>query len=619
MGPLSWLSHAPLARPPAADAVHRRVARRGRGHRDHGRGQVLRPTGHSAGRIPPRRSSDRPAPIAAHDATSPQPTPPRPAVKSAEPHEASRAVNARLQPRLRQRTLHLWRRHDARRRHLPPAPEPEAETTTVSSAPARASKPARAGIRRPPRAAPHTSCHIAALPRRSARLFHRPRLRPPRTWRRASALAGTRPCSRTPALTRSPAGRPRSHQDPRASPPRTSLHRHRRHPVPLHRPAGHQSQWTRSRSPPPRTPTASRPSPSPPTITAARPTAATNTSAPDSFTITVLPVNDAPTFNAGANQTVLEDTGAQSIAGWVTRSHRDPRTSSTQTVSFTASADIPALFAIQPAIAPDGTLTYTPAANANGVATVTVTARRQRRHRQRWQQHQRPQTFTITITAVNDAPSFTAGAQPDRTARTTAPRSSLRLQRPRSRLDPRTSHRRPSASRHERQPATLQRRNPRSRPTGHSRTPPPRTPTASPRSPSPLSTTAALPTAARTPASPAPSPSPSTPSTTPPPSARDQISRLSRSSARRPSQAGRRASRQGRRTSPPRTSPSPSRAPTEGSSQSNPQSRPTECSRSRRPCSRSEPRPSPCARRRRRQLRGGSDTSAPQTFTITIL
>ena len=41
-------------------------------------------------------------------------------------------------------------------------------------------------------------------------------------------------------------------------------------------------------------------------------------------------------------------------------------------MTFSVSNDNNALFSEQPAIAADGTLTYTPAADANGVATVTV-------------------------------------------------------------------------------------------------------------------------------------------------------------------------------------------------------------------------------------------------------
>jgi hypothetical protein len=43
-----------------------------------------------------------------------------------------------------------------------------------------------------------------------------------------------------------------------------------------------------------------------------------NTSAAQTFTITVTPVNDAPSFTKGANQTVLEDAAAQTVTNWAT-------------------------------------------------------------------------------------------------------------------------------------------------------------------------------------------------------------------------------------------------------------------------------------------------------------
>ena len=57
-----------------------------------------------------------------------------------------------------------------------------------------------------------------------------------------------------------------------------------------------------------------------------------------------------------------------------------------------------------------GTLTYTPAANANGSATVTVRAQDNGGTANGGVDTSGPQTFTITVTAVNDEPSFTAGA-----------------------------------------------------------------------------------------------------------------------------------------------------------------------------------------------------------------
>src|SRR5256886_15693628 len=97
-----------------------------------------------------------------------------------------------------------------------------------------------------------------------------------------------------------------------------------------------------------------------------------NTSAAQTFTISVTSVNDAPSFTKGANQTVNEDAGAQSVAGWATAISPGPSNESAQTVTFTATNDNSALFSVQPAISSTGTLTYRPAADANGVANLSV-------------------------------------------------------------------------------------------------------------------------------------------------------------------------------------------------------------------------------------------------------
>jgi hypothetical protein len=107
---------------------------------------------------------------------------------------------------------------------------------------------------------------------------------------------------------------------------------------------------------------------------------------------------------------VLEDAGAQSTAGWPTAISTGPANESSQIVSFTATADNPALFSTQPAIAPDGTLTYTPAPDANGLATITVTALDDGGTANGGANTSAPSTFTVTLTAVNDAPSFSAGS-----------------------------------------------------------------------------------------------------------------------------------------------------------------------------------------------------------------
>ncbi|OGV92258.1 MAG: hypothetical protein A3K19_02695 [Lentisphaerae bacterium RIFOXYB12_FULL_65_16] len=132
-------------------------------------------------------------------------------------------------------------------------------------------------------------------------------------------------------------------------------------------------------------------------------------SAPATATITVNAVNDLPSFTKGANQAVLEDAGAQSVAGWATAiADGDPET--VQALTFHVTTNYDALFAVLPAVnAANGGLTYTPAANANGLATVSVTLTDDATAGGA-ALTTAAQTFTITVTAVNDLPSFAKGA-----------------------------------------------------------------------------------------------------------------------------------------------------------------------------------------------------------------
>jgi uncharacterized delta-60 repeat protein len=92
-----------------------------------------------------------------------------------------------------------------------------------------------------------------------------------------------------------------------------------------------------------------------------------------SFSFAVNSVNDAPGFVVGANQSVLANSGAATIAGFASGISPGPANEAAQTVSFTVTNSNNALFTTQPAIASNGTLTFTPAA-APGTATVSVTA-----------------------------------------------------------------------------------------------------------------------------------------------------------------------------------------------------------------------------------------------------
>ena len=133
-----------------------------------------------------------------------------------------------------------------------------------------------------------------------------------------------------------------------------------------------------------------------------------DTSAPSIFTITVNPVNDAPSFTKGANQTVAEDAGPQTVAGWATAISTGPADEAAQTLNFLVNTDNPSLFSAAPTIDPaTGTLTYTAAPNANGTAIVTVQLKDNGGTDLGGVDSSALQTFTINVTAVNDAPIFT--------------------------------------------------------------------------------------------------------------------------------------------------------------------------------------------------------------------
>src|SRR5690606_34918428 len=134
-----------------------------------------------------------------------------------------------------------------------------------------------------------------------------------------------------------------------------------------------------------------------------------NTSAAQTFTITVNAINDVPVFTKGADQNVNENAGAQTVAGWATGiDDGDPEL--TQTLTFNVSNDNNALFSVQPAISSTGVLTYTGAPNTNGFATVTVTLSDNGSGVAPNVNTTAAQTFVISIGPVNDAPTFTKGA-----------------------------------------------------------------------------------------------------------------------------------------------------------------------------------------------------------------
>ncbi len=135
-----------------------------------------------------------------------------------------------------------------------------------------------------------------------------------------------------------------------------------------------------------------------------------DTYAPQNFIITILSVNDEPSFVKGANQEILEDAGAQAVNNWATNLSKGPADENGQTLAFELSNDANALFAVQPSIDATGKLSYTPKDDANGLAIVTVFLKDNGGIANSGDDTSPAQTFTISVTPVNDVPSFTKGA-----------------------------------------------------------------------------------------------------------------------------------------------------------------------------------------------------------------
>jgi len=116
--------------------------------------------------------------------------------------------------------------------------------------------------------------------------------------------------------------------------------------------------------------------------------------------VSIVAVNDAPSFVKGADQTVPMNAGAQTVVGWATAILAGPADEAGQSLTFLVTNDNNALFSVQPAIDnATGDLTYTPAPGSAGSALVTVTLSDNGGLENGGIDTSAPQIFTITITA----------------------------------------------------------------------------------------------------------------------------------------------------------------------------------------------------------------------------
>ena len=90
-----------------------------------------------------------------------------------------------------------------------------------------------------------------------------------------------------------------------------------------------------------------------------------------SVTINITAVNDQPTFSAGADITINATDPPYTQSGWAVGITPGPANETSQTLTFTITADDPTLFNTQPALSPTGTITFTPS-GIPGTTTITI-------------------------------------------------------------------------------------------------------------------------------------------------------------------------------------------------------------------------------------------------------
>ena len=130
-----------------------------------------------------------------------------------------------------------------------------------------------------------------------------------------------------------------------------------------------------------------------------------DTSPPQTFTITISPINDAPTFTAVDPPAIDENAGPQTVNAWA-GFDPGPDNESDQVVEeyLVDTINNPGLFAVAPGVDTAGNLTYTPADDVFGSATFEVRVRDNGGIANGGENMSTAQSFTITVNEINDPP-----------------------------------------------------------------------------------------------------------------------------------------------------------------------------------------------------------------------
>lgn len=124
------------------------------------------------------------------------------------------------------------------------------------------------------------------------------------------------------------------------------------------------------------------------------------------FLITLHQVNDAPVFEIQSGSVVIGPyAGAVTLANWACHIGPGSQFEVGQAFAFIVTNNSPALFSAQPAIGPDGTLTFTPGAGVHGVAQVTAVLHDSGGTHHGGDDTSSPVTFSIIILPTNQPPT----------------------------------------------------------------------------------------------------------------------------------------------------------------------------------------------------------------------
>lgn len=118
-----------------------------------------------------------------------------------------------------------------------------------------------------------------------------------------------------------------------------------------------------------------------------------------SFTVTVVPVNDPPSFTAASGTSAPDDSGTVVVEGFVTSATMGPGNEAAQTPLeyVVMSNSNPGVFSVQPWIDVTGALNFKPVPNVEGTAEISVVLRDSGGTENGGTDTSGPQTFGITV------------------------------------------------------------------------------------------------------------------------------------------------------------------------------------------------------------------------------